>query len=269
MIPLNASCQPREPDVAKDQRPSGILKVKKATVVALSHDGQKAITWDFEGHRDLQLWDVAEGKPIRSMHLQAAKPGHLFKVEFSPDEKKLLAVFGHLIFGDNFDRVFDLTSGKQLHQFPHRKGARDAIWAPDGKHILAGPMMRLWSLETGKEVRDFGTGASRVGFSADGKIAYSSDGGMIRSWNTATGKKLDELKFGDTRNYKVQFARNGRAMTTSWGIHPGVAVWDISKRKQLVETRFDGQGKRLAKDPDLDPPELFGNINIFEFAASW
>ncbi len=205
------------------------------------------------------------------MQLQADKPGHLFKVEFSPDEKKLLAVFGHLFRGDNFDRVFDLASGKQLHQFPHRNdvsGARDAIWAPDGKHVLAGPIMRLWSVETGKEVRDFRGGGSGVGLSADGKIAYCHDGGVIRSWNTATGKKLTEFEYGRGSSQKVQYARNGQVMTTSLGVHLGVALWDLSNGKRLLEAQFNGQGERLAKDPDSDPPELFGTINIFEFAAN-
>ncbi len=64
MISLNDGCQSKEPDVenqpqAKDQKPSGLLKVNRVTVVALSHDGKKAITWDFEKHNDLGLWDIA------------------------------------------------------------------------------------------------------------------------------------------------------------------------------------------------------------------
>ena len=258
-----------------DKSPSVVLKVEDAAVVAVSHDGKQAITYNqwSKAPKQLHLWDVESAKLTRPMELGFKPPPSLLTAQFSPEGDKLLAYFCNLQW-DNVVRVFDLATGKELHRFAQRDnlfGGRDAVWAPDGKHILVGPQMRLWSLETGNEARDFQTGGSVLGFSEDGKIAYACDSGVIRRWNAMTGESLGEFKFGEAGiSYLLRFARNNRAMTTAAGVHRGVAVWELSTGKKLTEIRFDPKGNRVEKDGEVwprGPFEFFSEISGFVLSA--
>jgi hypothetical protein len=206
------------------------------------------------------------------MQIQGGQLGYLEKVRFSPDGEKTLAVFRSL-FADTSIRVFDLASGKLTQRFPLRNdlsGGGDAAWAPDGKQILAGPDLRLWSLETGKDALNFNTGAAEVGLSGDGRIAYSRDNQILRCWKTTTGEKLGEFDFGDwSVTGRVQFALNDRAMTILLGNNQGIAVWELSTGKRVHSARFNAQGEQITDDTDNNSTgELLGKISTFDFALS-
>jgi WD40 repeat protein len=70
-------------------------------------------------------------------------------------------------------------------------------FSPDGKRVLSGGhITRLWDVETGKELHQFGGKAEvvwAVAYSPDGKRAISG-GKAARLWDVATGKEVRRLK---------------------------------------------------------------------------
>ncbi len=92
--------------------------------------------------------------------------------------------------------VWDVASGKQVSSFG--KGwVTTVAFSPDAKHALSGSddaIVRLWDLDTGKEVRKFEGRKGWVvslAFSPDGRrIASGTTNQTIQVWNVETGKEV-------------------------------------------------------------------------------
>jgi len=116
----------------------------------------------------------------------------------------------------NIQRVFQLLvmisllvacSGERAsdEQWPHSDlSSYAAAYSPNGKYVLVGDTdapARLWDIEKNKviyswqnDVDEVGT-TTAVGFSADGKVAATSEQDTIVLWEMATGKPMMRLSF--------------------------------------------------------------------------
>jgi WD40 repeat protein len=162
---------------------------------------------------DLPAGAVARGGTVRFRHASSA-------IAVSPDGK-ILASGGH----DNQIRLFDAATGKELrrlagHQartyvpeFDPRSPLDTLVsvvgsgfvcslaFSPDGKTLASGgwdDCVRLWDVETGKQVRKIDAHkamVTKVAFSPDGKVLASRGGldGMAKLWDPQTGTQLHKF----------------------------------------------------------------------------
>jgi WD40 repeat protein len=173
----------------------------RAWTVAFTANGQRAITgggsmFDRGGPAaSLQLWDLRTGKEIRRFE------GHtkdVRRVALSPDGKRLLS--------GSFDgtmRLWDVQTGKELKRFAGPGHFVEAVaFTPGGKRAVCsyGPRtqeavydedprcsLRLWDLETGKELKQLRGHTGPVlclAISGDGRFVVSGSADQtMRLWS--------------------------------------------------------------------------------------
>jgi hypothetical protein len=85
-------------------------------------------------------------------------------------------------------------------QLGHSGNVSSVAFSPDGKQILSGSYdntIKLWDVNTGREIRTFSGHLSRVwsvAFSPDGKqILSGSDDNTIKLWDVNTGREIAQL----------------------------------------------------------------------------
>ena len=150
-------------------------------------------------------------------------------------------------------RLFDLDKGEAIRSLRgHKHMAISLAYSPDGKLIATGGYssggdVRLWSVETGKEVRRIVTGVivPAVAFSPDGKMLASGQGnGCIVLWDAATGKEVRTLKEAADSTLALTFSPDGRLLAAA-----GPVEWD-KKRTNEVRIWSVASGQLLRTWPD-------------------
>jgi WD40 repeat protein len=114
--------------------------------------------------------------------------------------------------------------------------------------------MRLWDLESGREIRSFGGHPQTVwdvAFSPDNKKALSScSDGVARVWDMASGKELLALEtHKGGRAWTVAFAPDGARAVTGGGnafesngmTEASLRLWDLTTAKEVRQ--FQGHTK--------------------------
>lgn len=194
-------------------------------------------------HEDLEVRRRARGLlkqlyhryygPIRSF---TGHSDYVITVNFSPDGR--YAISGGR---DKSARVWDVTTGKELHRFMHK----GAVWAVaisgDSRRALTGTSsneMALWDLENGQKIREF-TGHTRavrcLRFSPNGKRAASgSYDKKLRLWEVETGKLLYAQQEHVAGIMCLDYANNGSSIITSGSKNDRtVRLWEAETGKLL------------------------------------
>jgi WD40 repeat protein len=211
-------------------------------IVALSPDGRRALS----GHHDrtVRLWDLDTGAELRSFEGHTDSVGG---VAFSGDGRRAISGgFDHTV------RLWDVESGQQLHRLEGHTGqVRAVAFSPDGRLALSGNIygtkdnhdyppsdcdLRLWDVETGRELRRFQGHASLVEgvtFSPDNQHALScSWDGALRWWDVATGKELRRFQGNAGPLTCLALSPNGRR-AVSGGWDGCLRLWDVASGKEL------------------------------------
>ena len=202
---------------------------------ALSPDGKRALSGGIGKDGSVRLWDVATGKELYQMTGDADA---VRSVAFGPEGK---AISGHLHWTL---QVWDLNTGRnagiltghtdQLYRVAYSDKAKLTATCSNDQSI------RLWNLETGKEVRTLPSsspiGFGSVCFSPDGKrlLAVGSDA-TLRLWEVETGKELQRLK---AKACCAGFSPNGKRIVLGGYLDETVRIWDIESDKEL--RRYEG-----------------------------
>jgi dipeptidyl aminopeptidase/acylaminoacyl peptidase len=159
----------------------------------------------------LRLWDLETGKEVRRFE------GHTHVIAwciFSPDGSRILSSG---TARDKTMRLWDVSTAEELYRFDltDNSNRARAVFSPDGRWFLTGAfllkkrdgkpvsengvfqgteLIRMWDVETGKELRRFHEpkGASDcLAVSGDGRRALSGGwAGCVQLWDTETGKAL-------------------------------------------------------------------------------
>jgi RNA polymerase sigma factor (sigma-70 family) len=204
-------------------------------------------------------------------------------IAYSPDGK-ILASGGR----DNVIRLFDAGSGKEIRRLVgHQKrsynpaadptkGAFDALvsatgdggvnsvaFARDGKTLASGgwdDTIRLWDVETGKQLRKIDAHKAMVGrvlFSPDGKILASRGAldGTVRLWDPVTGTQLQKFvglsNINPWRfNHDMALAISPDSKTVAATARNNLVFFDIASGAELKRVPAHIYGITLAYSPD-------------------
>jgi WD40 repeat protein/serine/threonine protein kinase len=183
------------------------------------------------------LYDAATGHALRSF---SGHTGPVVTVAFSPDGRLLAS---------GTDRI-DWVALLQGRDAPHR-----------GE-------VKLWDVESGKEIRTFAGCYNSVAFGAGGKLlATAGLDRTVRVYETATGKEVHVLRGHTTKVSTVAFSpdgrrlasaavgmeRNARGVVRSWS---ELKTWDASSGREeftlwrpetvISSLDFSPDGRRLA-----------------------
>ncbi len=197
------------------------------------------------------LWDVATRKVVARL---PAKDYQVFSTSFSADGQVLAAADGYGV------TLFDLKTGKWLHDFGHTYFVGSLAFTPDGKTLISGAgytdrIVRLWDPLTGKE-RGRWTGhtlgVEGLAVSPDGSlVATGSQDQTLRLWDAVTGKEVAQLGDGKESVWTVAFSPDGKTLASGGR---AVRLWDVAGRKEVrslsvknvMKVTFSPDGKLLA-----------------------
>jgi WD40 repeat protein/serine/threonine protein kinase len=228
----------------------------KVNAVAFSPDGQLVLSasgWIEQGDNTVRLWEVNTGKCVRTIK------GHENGVTsacFSADGRRILSGSE-----DQTLRLWDVaTSGwKRVRQAlggsettpclkvftGHKEDVRGVALSPDGRLALSGSKdgtTRLWDVETGQCVRNFGGGrlvtihsvcASPDGHTVLTASSHSFEGEEgVRLWDALTGVCLRSFAGHTARVYSACFSPDGKS-ALSGSEDKTLRLWDIATGKCL------------------------------------
>lgn len=193
--------------------------------------------------------------------LQAGHPWKVSTAAFSSDGR-LLATGG----SDHAIRLWDLSARRGLRSFAgHRDQINALAFSPDNRWLASASSddtIRIWEVVSGRESRKFagiGTGCEgegcntssgySVAFSPDGRwLAGGSANGIIRLWETATGREVLKLVNPEKGDVKVlRFSPDGRSLAS---LEKGkLRLWETGSGRAIQV--FD-----LTLPPVVDPEEF-------------
>lgn len=205
----------------------------QVNAVALSPDGRIAAWGDNAG--DLTLWDVSEGKRLRTLR---EEPRAAFKcVAFSPRGDTLFT--GSV--GGNVVR-WDVATGRKVAAFVDGPGhgVHSMSVSPDGGKVLTltGMNIRLWDSAKGKELLAFGYADEGytprcVTFTPDGKNAIWGDDRRVFVWDLKKDlmpKAFIGPPFGRVESVAVS---HGGEFVAAGDIFGNVRVWRYATGESL------------------------------------
>jgi WD40 repeat protein len=137
----------------------------------------------------------------------------------------------------------------------HTARVQSIAFTPDGRRALSGSAdrtMRLWDVESGKELRRFkvGAGVDAVAFAPDGRRALSgSTDRLVRLWDVETGKELRRFEGHTGYVVRVAVSPDGR-QALSGSIGDAVRLWELETGKELRRFEHRYTIDRVAFAPD-------------------
>ena len=196
-----------------------------AVQAAFSPQGDLLATLEFQGKSTVGIWDVRQGKKIRTLEGAEALKNGGHCLTFSP-KGNLLAFPRASGFG-----VWDLAAGKELYQLnlgsPERPGC--ASFSSDGKLLAAAryqvplnpeSVIHLWDMATGKEVGALKGPEERITALAvspkSNVLASASLDGTLRFWDLTTRRESSRHPCSGSTNTLV-FHRDGRVLIVGEG----------------------------------------------------
>lgn len=157
----------------------------------------------------------------------------------------------------------------------HTGPVQDFVFTPDGKSLIScsgwpigDRTIRMWDLETGKEVRRFDTAPVppnpnnsgtreapgefyALAISPDGtKLISTSTGGAVCLWDVASGKMIGEFKGHISTVYAVEISPDGTKVLTG-GRDSIARLWDLNTQEELMQLKGHTSDIRTARfSPD-------------------
>jgi WD40 repeat protein len=124
----------------------------------------------------------------------------------------------------------------EIHTFTGHQGwVYRVVVTPDGKQaISSGDQLRVWNLQTGKQVRQFmpGVWAWGLAVSRDGKrVLASHSDRVVRLYEVETGKELQKLAGHTSEVWATGLSADGKFAVTG-ALDRSLRVWDLETGKQ-------------------------------------
>lgn len=200
---------------------------EKITDVAINAEGTRALAVDATTRRTLIFsLDVNEGRlNVDRTHLSS---GQLWSAIFAPLKNDL----GILALGGSDAKLIGLKSARReddetLVSFSPHGVIASASFSPDGSRIVTGSWdfsARIWDARTGADLRKLAGDDGHTGFvnsavfspDAAGRwILTASDDGLVKIWNSSTGKVAATLTGHQDRVRHATFSKDGTRVLSS------------------------------------------------------
>jgi WD40 repeat protein len=218
------------------------------SVMALRHGGELILPGEYTRRQwSARLYDLATGREVWRIVMQAADLTAITSAALSPDGKQVLTSNV-----DDVVRLWDASTGKEVRRFYGTNG----IFSPNGKEVLVGGgrenEARIENIDTGvQKVRHFSAHTNTVlalAFSPDGKqVLTGSRDNTARLWDAATGQELRAFLGHTDAIRAVAFSPDGKQVTTS-SADSTVRVWDVATGQQLCSLFSFRDGGRAVVD---------------------
>ena len=182
-----------------------------------------------EGQGELVLWNLDTQQTVRTLKNPVPGNVDWHDYTFSPNGKLLATAQGAYNGTNNLLKLWNVETGeetKMLSDLP----VYTLAFSPNGKLLAAGSkdFVRLWDVESGKLVHEFDAPGrlNTVTFSPDGKILASVDPGekifegSIRLWNVDSGQLLHSIKPEGYDPQSVLFVPDGQTVIVGGGNLP-------------------------------------------------
>ncbi len=144
--------------------------------------------------------------------------------------------------------LWDSNTGRLLHHISNEPRPFLAFaLSPDGRTVAgpSGSVVKLWSVETGKELQVFTgnlEGVSALAFAPKGDVlATGGDDKTIRLWDPGTGREILTLKGHTGPVHRLAFRADGKVLGSASG-DGTVRLWDPRAGTTLYVCKGHGKG---------------------------
>jgi WD40 repeat protein/tRNA A-37 threonylcarbamoyl transferase component Bud32 len=154
---------------------------------------------------------------------------------------------------DNTARLWDTSTGNELHTLRHGDWVLAVAFSPDGRTALTGSSdnaARLWDATTGqlRATLRHDHAVSAVAFSPAGRTALTGSNRTARLWDTASGKLLQTV-YHDAKVDAVAVSPDGHTALT--GSFSGRArLWDTATGKEIATLPHGRPVRAVTFSPD-------------------
>jgi eukaryotic-like serine/threonine-protein kinase len=229
-----------ELDINSRQQEDGILPVT-TVCAAVSPDGKTVATGDADG--TLKLWDLVSRQLLASVKAHAFGFGSGFGcIAFSPDGRLLATGSGIDTIVKVWDPVNALKPVWAQDLAGWGPGLESLGFSPDSQTLAVTIRFKktvLLNTATGQAQAVLSTASAFAGiwatvFSPDGQIlATGGDGGLVRLWDSPSGRLHADLKGHISIVRAIAFSPDGNTVATGGG-DTTVRLWDVATGQERM-----------------------------------
>jgi WD40 repeat protein len=217
--------------------------------LCVSADGRFLVS--HSAPQQLQLWDMATGKLLRSL---ADPPMLLWSLAMSPDGRVIAAGSGDFTI-----RLWETATGQPRGTLAgHRLEARALVFARDGRLLFSGGgdrTLRVWEMATGRERGHFDTPSpvNALALSADGRsVAAAGDDGTALVWDLALLPQQAKLPLEDLADNDLKTLWDDLADADAVKAHQAQRGLAIHRKQALAFLKAHLQRIAPVDDKSLD-----------------